>query len=74
MDNSEGDHCEIKVDGCVKYMQPCGNNGDCESKDDGGFDCVCHQGYEGTVCESIIPFCTPDPCLNGGICSYGIVF
>ena len=34
--------------------------------------CQCISGYEGTLCNSNIDECSPDPCQNGGTCIDGM--
>ncbi|XP_076257504.1 FAT atypical cadherin kugelei isoform X3 [Rhynchophorus ferrugineus] len=47
--------------------QPCMNGGTCrETKT--GFECECHNRFQGTVCELDTDPCASAPCLYGGKC------
>eukprot|EP00808_Paulinella_micropora_P016736 g83090.t1 len=54
----EGDNCEINIDECEVYRQPCYNGGTCI---DGinSFTCVCGTYYQGGHCTECIQGCTP---------------
>ena len=54
------------------YVQ-CQNGGNCSVTEGGsGFMCHCPHGFGGTFCETLLPLCSPNPCLFGGQCEeYG---
>ena len=37
-----------------------------------GFSCACEPGWQGKNCDENIDDCSPNPCLNDGICTDGI--
>ena len=62
-------------------LQPCGNRGNCTSKNSYDYNCSCQQGFNGTRCEKDYRFyksndslntpinhCIDNPCKNKGIC------
>uniref|UniRef100_A0A8C6M1M7 Delta-like protein n=1 Tax=Nothobranchius furzeri TaxID=105023 RepID=A0A8C6M1M7_NOTFU len=55
-----GTYCHENVNDCAS--SPCKNGGTCI---DGinSFECVCPDGWEGTICE-----CSGTPCQNAGLC------
>lgn len=60
--------CDTEVDLC--YSDPCLNNGKCKRKE-GGYSCICNDGYTGVNCETDIrtlPPCTTDLCDGGHSC------
>ncbi|XP_048481076.1 cubilin-like [Plutella xylostella] len=71
----EGDG--VGVDGC--YISPsnnitqncennpCGPHGRCHQLTQ-GYTCLCMRGYGGAHCNSMIEFCSSNPCQNGGVC------
>ncbi|KAH8032785.1 hypothetical protein HPB51_001863 [Rhipicephalus microplus] len=66
----EGEHCERNIDDC--YPGACHHGGTCEDRVR-GFQCHCHEAYEGSSCEIDIPDCDPPrpstpPCENGAAC------
>jgi hypothetical protein len=60
-----GTYCEEDVDECEKQI--CLNGGTCKNIN-GGFLCVCVNGWTGTHCEENIDDCINKPCFNGGTC------
>ncbi|XP_041121929.1 protein delta homolog 1-like [Polyodon spathula] len=63
-----GSHCNI---GC-KWLdtKPCSNNSTCIETGDGGYICICAQGYTGRDCHVKTGPCYTNgsPCQNGGSC------
>ena len=57
----------VDVDECSS--KPCGLHR-CINKL-GEFECVCANGYTGTLCTIPPDFCKVDSCLNGGTCVSG---
>ena len=50
------------------YVQ-CQNGGNCSAAEGGsGFVCHCPHGFGGTFCDTVLPLCSPNPCLYGGQC------
>ncbi|ULT88642.1 hypothetical protein L3Y34_007689 [Caenorhabditis briggsae] len=55
-----GQTCEADVDECSVYngtMAGCQNNGTCVNRR-GGFDCECHSGYHGPLCQYHMSACS----------------
>ncbi|XP_065170403.1 fat-like cadherin-related tumor suppressor homolog isoform X3 [Atheta coriaria] len=50
--------------------QPCMNGGTCKESltPIGGYECLCHDRYKGTLCEMDSNPCASIPCLYGGKC------
>jgi hypothetical protein len=48
---------------CTQHSD-CFNDGGCV-----GNECVCQDGSVGSLCETDLDDCNPDPCLNGGTCA-----
>lgn len=67
MTNSKilGDHCEI-VGSCVQ--EPCGANGDCIQQTATTHSCICREGYTSDTCDTVIDYCSPNPCENDATC------
>jgi hypothetical protein len=61
------DSCE--ADDC--HPNPCQNEGTCRTKEDGGFECDCPEGFQGLTCELSDP-CSPDICKPNGDCNLGV--
>lgn len=60
----QGTLCHVKIDHC--QSSPCLNGATCLNSN-GGFVCVCQDGYNGTLCE-FKNNCFNNPCENGGRC------
>ena len=53
---------------CSEY-KPCGNGAKCIELSDKSYKCNCTFNYTGKNCsEKIVP-CSPNPCLNDGVCT-----
>ncbi|CAM6031656.1 unnamed protein product, partial [Sphagnum compactum] len=50
-------------------MNPCLNDGSCNTINNGSYECSCAPGYHGKLCELIIDACYGMPCEHGGTCS-----
>lgn len=64
-----GNRCE-EINRC-NYGDPC-VNGKCETTVDGittNYTCTCDDGWTGANCETMIDFCTPDPCKYNSTCT-----
>ncbi|XP_039768595.1 delta and Notch-like epidermal growth factor-related receptor isoform X2 [Ornithorhynchus anatinus] len=72
-DHYVGDFCE-EFDAC--QGKPCQNNGTCidaSQKHDGdNFTCICSAGFTGELCQSMVNYCVPESCQNGGTCLSGL--
>ncbi|KAB0800392.1 hypothetical protein PPYR_06132 [Photinus pyralis] len=66
-----GKNCEIDLGNfCDKKPAICKNGATC-IEINGNYRCSCAPGYVGVNCEQeviISPLCTPNPCLNNGMC------
>ena len=64
-----GKRCEIKQTNSCQ-PNPCLNGGSCQNSlmKNSGFFCLCRQGYQGELCETVVDTCRENPCLNGGTC------
>jgi len=51
---------------CKTY--PCLNDGECIDLGSSNFQCLCKEGYTGSMCEEVIDFCLNEPCQMGGRC------
>ena len=49
----------------------CQNGATCHNTE-GGYSCICVNGYEGHNCEIDVDDCAQQPCLNGGTCHDGV--
>ena len=67
----DGKNCEIDIDECSKFKDPCGNRGRCRNEIN-DWSCDCDPGWEGKRCDSNINECADQPCHNGGTCEDGI--
>ncbi|CAH1245919.1 NOTCH1 [Branchiostoma lanceolatum] len=47
---------------------PCQHGGTCLDHVN-SYNCACHIGYAGDLCENVINYCDPDPCPFGWTCS-----
>lgn len=63
-----GELCEIDLDPCSSA--PCLFGGRCENHEPNNYTCICPMHLSGKRCE-YGKFCTPNPCMNGGICEEG---
>ena len=63
----KGINCEIDIDECVNYNNPCLNLGTCYNIY-GGYVCACPTGFDGQNCELNLNECISNPCHNGGQC------
>ncbi|MBN3288733.1 DLK1 protein, partial [Polyodon spathula] len=63
-----GSHCNIDIHSCT--TKPCSNNSTCIETGDGGYICICAQGYTGRDCHVKTGPCYTNgsPCQNGGSC------
>ncbi|KAF6198555.1 hypothetical protein GE061_008303 [Apolygus lucorum] len=57
--------CDTEVNLC--YSNPCKNGGDCKQAE-GGFTCVCKQGFTGERCETDLSQTCKDSCPRGSTC------
>lgn len=55
-----------KCDACA--AAPCRNGGQCLTRPERRFECVCAAGYHGPACEHVIDACFGNPCRNQGTC------
>ena len=62
-----GIRCTEDVDECTQRSEPCKNGGTC-SNHQGGYQCICVNGWTGTYCQENIDDCISKPCYNGGTC------
>ena len=62
-----GLYCTQDVDECSQSPSPCKNGGTCRNQD-GGYMCICVNGWDGPTCEINIDDCQDRPCYNGGTC------
>nr|XP_022918571.1 protocadherin-like wing polarity protein stan isoform X2 [Onthophagus taurus] len=60
--------CDTEVNLC--YSTPCQNNGTCRIRE-GGYTCICQDGYTGLNCEIKLETdnCKPNICKSGSTCS-----
>lgn len=65
--NFTGSYCTEDVDECSAFPNICQNGATCANTE-GGYSCICVNGYEGQNCEVNRDDCNPQPCLNGGTC------
>ena len=61
--------CNV-TDVCLRYT-PCQNGATCTNEGTNDYTCECVAGFTDKNCSSIDD-CSPNPCLNGGICIDGI--
>ncbi|CAF0782126.1 unnamed protein product [Brachionus calyciflorus] len=66
-----GNKCEIELNQCAQVVNPCNNNGICQSTPSFGlpYTCYCLPGFTGKKCEIKVDLCAENPCKFGGICS-----
>ena len=64
--NWQGRYCLEDVDECT-LNNPCQNHGTCQNTE-GGYECICVNGFIGKNCEENKDDCAGSPCLNGGTC------
>lgn len=50
---------------CLPAISPCGTGGLCKTNDSIMYECFCDEYHEGSMCESLVDLCTPNPCVNG---------
>ena len=62
-----GQNCELNVNECNLFNQPCKNNALCVDQI-GGYVCNCLPGFTGQYCQLQVDVCLSSPCLNGGLC------
>ncbi|GAU93347.1 hypothetical protein RvY_05301 [Ramazzottius varieornatus] len=62
--------CDTEINLC--YSSPCGRNGSCHSTD-GGYHCVCDEGFYGSKCEMEqgLVRCSDALCKGGATCTSG---
>jgi hypothetical protein len=51
-----GKYCERDVDECSGSVNPCVNGATC-ANEEGGYKCICVNGYEGENCETNVDDC-----------------
>ena len=59
--------CEEDIDECEIQPGPCRNGATCLNQD-GGFRCICVNGWEDPLCTTNVDDCAPRSCYNGGTC------
>lgn len=66
-----GEFCEMDVDECSRDPGICKNGATCLNND-GGYTCICVNGFSGKNCSINIDDCNREgqenPCYNGGTC------
>ena len=63
----QGKYCTQDVDECVIQPRICQNGGTCMNEE-GGYQCICVNGWEGKECTINKDDCKPMKCRNGGTC------
>ncbi|CAF1639330.1 unnamed protein product, partial [Adineta ricciae] len=68
--NTIGITCNISSTPC-HIMQPCQNDGTCfdNKTNSNSYDCLCLQGFNGSMCENDHRPCQPNTCFNRGECN-----
>ncbi|CAF1264590.1 unnamed protein product [Adineta ricciae] len=68
--NTIGITCNISSTPC-HIMQPCQNDGSCfdNKSNSNSYDCLCLQGFNGSMCENDHRPCQPNTCFNRGECN-----
>ena len=61
-----GRYCTVDVDECAT-LSPCQHGATCHNQQ-GGYLCVCVNGWTGVNCEINIDDCAERLCFNGGTC------
>ncbi|UJR19328.1 hypothetical protein I4U23_022457 [Adineta vaga] len=65
--NKIGFYCNISSTSC-QMMKPCQNNGTCFDNNTilNSYNCLCLQGFNGSMCENDYRSCQSNTCLNNG--------
>lgn len=69
---NENEPCGPRPPTCPPNGHHCSNGGYCLPHP-AGYKCVCDKGFIGVECEIKLNPCDKNPCLNGGVCSPGII-
>ena len=61
--NGNGYQCPSVSTACTGGSTSAGND---------TYQCTCPPGYTGVNCQTLIDNCSPNPCLNSGVCTNGV--
>ncbi|MFH4980345.1 hypothetical protein AB6A40_007054 [Gnathostoma spinigerum] len=62
-----GHFCNEDLNYCTSHS-PCRNGATCRNTGHGQYTCECVNGYSGVNCENLAENCSPNTCLNDGVC------
>lgn len=69
-----GATCSMPIDMCTvnahNANKPCLNGANCTNTQPGQYSCSCQPGYNGTNCQNLIDYCSPNPCNSQSCVSH----